>query len=279
MSDPYRSGAAPRDAATVVLLRDGEEHGSIGPEVLMVKRNRGASFMADAHVFPGGRLEESDGGDFAFAAAREAFEEAGVLLAVDEQGRAADNLDPAWLEAGRIAVGKGEVSFNDLLAQKRLQADTSGYLYFARWITPPTEPRRFDARFFVARVPPRQEALADHAGEVVDFRWDTPARFLEAQARGEIQLPPPTLWHLTDLSQFEDVEDALAWARNRTVIPVRPKLTAIDGVVMIVLPWDPDYAAIPVAEGEPLAPDSPVAGPITRYVLHDGHWVGKSKKR
>ena len=52
------------------------------------------------------------------------------------------------------------------------------------------------------------EALPDRAGEVVDFRWDTPARFLEAQARGEIQLPPPTLWHLTDLSQFENTD---AW--------------------------------------------------------------------
>src|SRR5438128_1972662 len=146
MTDPYRTGAAPRDAATVVLLRDGEEHGSIGPEVLMVKRNRGASFMADAHVFPGGRVEESDRGDLAFAAAREAFEEAGVLLAVDEAGRPAEGLDPAWIEEGRIAVGKGEVTFADLLARRKLRADTSGFLYFARWITPPTEPRRFDAR-------------------------------------------------------------------------------------------------------------------------------------
>src|SRR5438552_13681160 len=174
MSDPYRTGAAPRDAATVVLLRDGEEHGSIGPEVVMVKRNRGASFMADAHVFCGGRVEESDGGDLAFAAAREAFEEAGVLLAVDEQGRLAENLDAAWIEQGRSAVGKGEIAFADFLLQKKLRADTSGFVYFARWITPPTEQRRFDARFYLARVPPKLEALADRAGEVVDFRWDTP---------------------------------------------------------------------------------------------------------
>ena len=62
--------AEPRPAATVVLLRPGAS----GPEVLMVRRHRGSSFMADAYVFPGGRVETSDGegeAAFAVAAARE----------------------------------------------------------------------------------------------------------------------------------------------------------------------------------------------------------------
>src|SRR3954464_11589180 len=107
-----------RDAATVVLLRDGPG-GS--PEVLLVQRNRGAVFMADAHVFPGGRIDASDGGDFALASAREAFEEAGVLLAADAQGHTPSLVGEAWVTAARHAVQKHELSFQDLLAQRGLR--------------------------------------------------------------------------------------------------------------------------------------------------------------
>ena len=48
----------PRPAATVVLLRAGAR----GPEVLMVRRHRGSSFMADAYVFPGAFLKEATPG-------------------------------------------------------------------------------------------------------------------------------------------------------------------------------------------------------------------------
>src|ERR1700675_3175323 len=105
---------APRPAATVVVLRDSAS----GPEVLMVRRTRGASFMADAYVFPGGRVEPSDGeGEAAFpvAAARELREEAAITI------------------------------------------DSSALVFFAHWITPSAEPKRFDARFFVAALPPGQE--------------------------------------------------------------------------------------------------------------------------
>lgn len=260
-----------RDAATLVLLRDGAG----GVEVLMVRRQRAASFMADAFVFPGGRTEPDDGGDFALSAAREAFEEAGVLLAVDEAGAPARTRDAAWVEEARRAVHKGDKRFGALLAEQGLRVDTSGCRYFARWVTPSTEPRRFDARFFLARMPPDQDARPDASGEVVDFRWDRPQGFLAMHDRGEIKLPPPTLWHLADLTRFATVDDALAWAKRDEVIVVRPKLWAFDGAITIVLPWDRDYAGIDVPESAPLSPDSPVAGPITRYVLEDGLWIGK----
>jgi len=218
----------PRQAATVILLRDGET----GPEVLLVKRARGAAFMAEAHVFPGGRLDESDGGDHARAAAREAAEEAGVAL------------------------------------------DPSQFVYFARWVTPPTEPRRYDTRFFAARLPDGQVARPDPSGEVVDFRWAPPAEFVAMQQRREIQLPPPTRWHLGDLARARTVDEALAWARSRTPVAVRPKLVPLGASLAILLPWDPDYAAAPVAEGEPIDPSHPVVSqPITRFVLDEGHWV------
>src|SRR5262249_11371062 len=96
------SPPAPRPAATVVLLQPGAH----GPEVLMVRRTRAASFMADAYVFPGGRVDPEDGDgepSFAVAAARELREEVNL------------DVDPAAL------------------------------VPFARWITPSHEPKRFDA--------------------------------------------------------------------------------------------------------------------------------------
>jgi 8-oxo-dGTP pyrophosphatase MutT (NUDIX family) len=96
--------ATPRDAATVVLLRDQGD----GIEVYLVKRSRTVDFMAGAHVFPGGRLDKADSSASAcsllsaaavslqerlgeplpamqaaglyVAAIRETFEEAGLLF-------------------------------------------------------------------------------------------------------------------------------------------------------------------------------------------------------
>ena len=278
-SGPGPDKKAVRPAATIVLLRDGEA----GPEVLMVQRARGAVFMADAYVFPGGRLDESDGGDYALAAAREAFEEAGVLLALDATGRYqrtdTGTEDAAWIEPTRAALVGGKERFADVLAAHGLRLASEDFVLFARWITPPTESRRFDANFFIARVPPGQLARPDAAEEVVSFRWDSPRAFLDEQLAGKLKLPPPTIWHLTDLAAHATVDAALAWARRCVVYPVRPKLTAIDGVVMILLPWDPAYATAPVGadEGEALAKDHPVARQaITRYELDDGRWVPKS---
>jgi 8-oxo-dGTP pyrophosphatase MutT (NUDIX family) len=268
MADPAPTPI--RQAATVVLLRDGAGG---APEVLLVQRNRGAVFMADAHVFPGGRIDDSDGGDFALASAREAFEEAGVLLAVDAEGRSPDLRGAGWLREARHAVQKGDVDFSTFLAGRGLRFDSGQLAYFARWITPPTEARRFDARFFLARVPEHQEGAPDPAGEVVDFHWAPPARFLALQAAGRIKLPPPTLWHLADLAGHVTVEAALRWARSRTIIAVRPKLAPWQGRVSIVLPWDPDYARVPVDEGEAIAADHPVVTqPTTRFVLDEQLW-------
>lgn len=268
-----------RPAATVVLLRESAR----SPEVLMVQRNRGAAFMADAHVFPGGRLDERDGGDYVLAAAREAFEEAGVVLAVDAEGRAPrideDREHHGWIEPGRLAVCGGTEDFTALLGAHGLRVDPARFAYFARWITPPSESRRFDARFFLARVPDGQTGARDAAGEVVDYGWATPGELLERHARGGIKLAPPTIWHLTDLARCPTVDAAETWARSRTVCAVRPKYTTWQGEPMILLPWDRDYLAAPepVEQGEePIGPAHPVATEVSRFVVVDGRWVGRS---
>jgi 8-oxo-dGTP pyrophosphatase MutT (NUDIX family) len=223
--------AQPRPAATVVLLRPG----AAGPEVLMVRRHRGSSFMADAYVFPGGRVEPSDGeGDaaFAVAAARELAEEANVVV------------DPAAL------------------------------VPFARWITPSAEGKRFDARFFVASAPADQIARHDSV-ETVDSLWATPADVLARYERGELKLPPPTIRNLEDLAVHVTVDAALAWARGCVVAPILPKLVPLADTVAIVLPWDPEYAALP-GEGMVIDPTHPVARPPSRFVLSEGRWWGRS---
>jgi 8-oxo-dGTP pyrophosphatase MutT (NUDIX family) len=189
-----------RPAATVVVLRDSPA----GPEVLMVRRTRGASFMADAYVFPGGRVEPSDGeGEAAFpiAAARELKEEASIEI------------------------------------------DPSSLVLFAHWITPSAEPKRFDARFFVGALPPGQEARHDTV-ETVDSLWATPAEVLRRYQAGELKLPPPTIRNLEDLSSHPTVDAALAWARARPIAPILPKLVPIDATIAIVFPWDPEYPSL-----------------------------------
>ncbi|HWE27926.1 MAG TPA: NUDIX domain-containing protein, partial [Polyangia bacterium] len=228
---PPAALAPARPAATVVVLRDGAG----GPEVLMVRRHRGSSFMADAYVFPGGRVEPSDGeGDaaFAVAAARELAEEANVVV------------DPAAL------------------------------VPFARWITPSAEGKRFDARFFVASAPADQIARHDSV-ETVDSLWATPADVLARYERGELKLPPPTIRNLEDLAVHVTVDAALAWARGCVVAPILPKLVPLADTVAIVLPWDPEYAALP-GEGMVIDPTHPVARPPSRFVLSEGRWWGRS---
>lgn len=291
------SPALPHDAATVVLLRDGAASASGALEALMVRRKKGAAFMADAFVFPGGRVDDEDdvghpvvgsdaidprtiaeaGGDrahavtLAIAAIRELFEEAGVLLAVDGRGAlVSDNLTPEIVD-GRRAVHDGTRGLRELAAELDLWLPVDALTFFARWITPETEARRFDARFYLARMPPGQTAAHAEA-ELCEHRWATPQQLLSDPS---VSLPPPTRWHLDDLARHATVEQALAWARARPVATVRPKLVAIDGAPAIVLPWDPEYPSFP-GENFVIAGDHPTAGPITRFLLIDGRWVGRA---
>ncbi|MFZ1153767.1 MAG: NUDIX hydrolase [Solirubrobacteraceae bacterium] len=67
----------PRQAATVILLRGGEDT----LEVLLVKRTEKARFMGGVWVFPGGAVDDGDGDSAHRAAAvRELSEEASVVL-------------------------------------------------------------------------------------------------------------------------------------------------------------------------------------------------------
>ncbi len=222
------SGPEPevQDAATVIVARDAAE----GPLVFMVRRSARAAFLPDLYVFPGGRVDPADRADaaalltgsagavdpvYALTAARETFEEVGLLFA--DRPVAA----PALL-AARRALLAGETSFAEALRALGVAVDAARLHYFSNWITPKGEyARRFDTRFFVARAPRDQIAEAD-AAEVTDGRWLAPREALAAHERGEIGLIFPTIKHLERIAPYATVDALLEFARTKPVVTVAP---------------------------------------------------------
>jgi len=210
-----------RDAATVMLVRDGRD----GLEVFMVRRSLRLVFAGGAHVFPGGAVDDSDrplNGDpglaFKVAAVRECFEEAGFLLAVDGTGHLVRLDDPATAERfshHRHEIATGERSLADVCAAEGLRLATDTMHYVSRWITPEGGPRRFDTRFFVCAAPERQTPVHD-AQETIAHEWARPADVLTRHGDGAVDLMTPTQRSLQWLAGFDLVDDALAAAAAGT---------------------------------------------------------------
>lgn len=231
-----------RPAATVMVVRDGGAPGDGPLEVLLLLRHPGSVFAADAWVFPGGAVDLADdtrlvghgptdeeasaalglpSGGLAFfvAAARECFEEAGLLL-TGSPGPPND-LDAARFARLRRDVNAGRRSFAEALAEENLALDLSGMRYVSHWITPPGEARRFDTRFFVAAAPPGQVATHD-ATETVESVWTTPAQALERHAAGEIHLVRPTVKSLQALAGFPSAAAVLSFPFSHPLSPEPP---------------------------------------------------------
>ena len=238
----------PRPSSTVILLREeqgGPEPG-LGPfSVLMLERHGSIAFPG-AHVFPGGIVDAADAdapgarlpeaqewappghGDrppdalpYWVAAARELFEEVGILLAARGETLLEGPLPPAVV-ALRTRLHAG-VPLPRLLADVGLRLATEQLLSFARWITPIANPRRWDTRFLVGRTPPGQDPVVDGT-ETVSCRWYTPRAALDAYLAGTIVLIPPTVRTLDDLARFASVDAVLADASRRVVRAVTPEL-------------------------------------------------------
>ena len=225
--------------------------------------------MGGAYVFPGGRVDEADrafGEAHAFhaAAVRELFEEAGILLA---RVRGADGFNVDNAEAAvrfssyRHSLAEGSTTLREVLQKEELEPDFGALQWFAHWITPEIEIKRFDTRFFVTVVPAEQEAVHDDR-ETTHGEWMDPERAVERCRRDEIALPPPTWTTLRALARFATVDDVMAWARARTVVPVQPGFIRNEQVTMLTLPGDPTY---PSMEGF----DTPEE---TRFILANGRW-------
>ncbi len=195
----------PRPAATVVLLRPGPD----GLEVLLTRRPPSMAFAPDMFVFPGGAVDDEDTepallarGDpgavpAEVAAIRELFEEAGVLLATG--GSVAER------SAARVALVRGETTFRAVVEALDLRLATALLTPLSRWVTPPSMPRRFDARFYAAAFP-ANAAVTYEGEEVVDDVWLRPAEALEAMAEGRLAMWLPTSSTLQQLEHAGSIE-------------------------------------------------------------------------
>jgi len=249
-----------RPAATLVLTRDTAE----GLQVLLLQRTWDAVFLPGYYVFPGGAVDAQEplarehalgpadaqisqimsldegGADYMLAAVRECFEEAGILVAVDENGAVIDAEHPVHAE--RQAVFKGERSLAQLCLQHGLSIPLDRLAYLSHWITPPGPPRRFDTRFFVTAAPPAQQASHDGI-ETIDHVWINPARALEEHRNGDRLLGLPTIRTLRVLSSF-DTTDALmryAHANPPEPYPDQPWPAVKKGEPVMLEPGSPAY--------------------------------------
>jgi len=210
--------AIPKDAAAIILLKDKSD-----PKMFWVKRNPKLMFMGGFHAFPGGQLDKEDSAisvtdcdseDAAAmraCAAREFFEETGVLIA-----RGIERLPPDQIASMREAVGAKHNSFRQLLEQHDLQIDGSRLETAGRWVTPPFAPRRFDTWFFLAWLEDTQEPVVE-PGELESGEWIRPADALTRWQRGEIIMAPPTLYIIRTLAAYAKRPDELGQAL--TAIP------------------------------------------------------------
>lgn len=169
-------------------------------------------------------------------ALRELFEEAGVLFAATRQGFAVDiaATDHERLTMERVAVRRGELSFADFLKAHDWYADARSLTLFSHWITPRTEPRRYNTHFFLAVAPADQAALAD-AFETHDGLWLSPSTALERWRAGRMHLVYPTIKHLIRLEAFESVDSALQFARSKPVLTIVPAECAGDFKIPVSL--------------------------------------------
>ena len=232
--DPSWVVPAPRDSATVVLLRDVAD----GFEVFVLRRVSSMAFAAGMHVFPGGVVEPGDvevpwhpGADpdptrlsaspgvaraLVAAAVRETFEECGALLATDGDGRA-----PGADEAARVGVLDGSIDFASLLRERGLAVDGQALQAWDHWVTPEVEPRRYDTRFFVAALPPGEHAV-DVGGEADRVRWVRPELAVSECVAGRMPMLPPTFAVLESLRPFASSAEVLAAAPARVLRPLMP---------------------------------------------------------
>ncbi len=255
-----------RPAATVLLLRDG----SLGPEAFLLQRTKRAAFLAGAHVFPGGALDKADqdprvlrrvaglndagaserlglpSGGLAYwvAAVRECFEEAGILLAEGEDGRALDAQQAARLAQYRGMLHAGKLAFAEFLERERLVLRARDLAYFGHWITAPGRARRFDTRFFLALAPEGQDGSHDGT-ELIASLWLRPQEALEREASGAMDLVFATKNTLADLTRFARARDALEHAREAEVETNRACWAlGADGAQALFRRRDPQYFEI-----------------------------------
>ncbi len=230
--------APPRAAATVVLLRP--------PLEVYLQQRHATMVFGGQHAFPGGGVDLSDRptlirNDWATrlgvsaeaaaavvgAAARELFEEAGVLLAgpVEQPDRTVGDVStPDW-ETDRAAVAQHEMTLAGVLQRRGLRLRDDLLLPWTRWLTPEFEARRFDTWFFVALLPDGQTAR-DVSGEASRTTWISP------EAANGLAMLPPTRSMLDDVRAYSSLDEIVAASAHRDASGIR--MPHAEGEVLIL---------------------------------------------
>lgn len=247
-STPATDPLVPRPAATVMLVRDGQADGI---EVFLMRRHSAMDFVAGVMVFPGGGVDNRDrNADVAWhgpdrqwwagrfgvdaelaealvcAAARETFEESGVLFAgpADDPDLLVD--DASVYREQRAALEDKSLSFGEFLRSEKLVLRADLLRPWANWVTPKEErTRRYDTFFFVGALPQGQLADGDNT-ETDKADWVTPQAALDDFAEGRSFLLPPT-WTQLDALNGRSVAEVLAVERK--IVAVEPSLDAKKG--------------------------------------------------
>jgi 8-oxo-dGTP pyrophosphatase MutT (NUDIX family) len=238
-----------RPASTVVLLRDTDQ----GVSTFLMRRTSTMAFAAGMHVFPGGRIDDVDlqveidfvgelpdparmtaEADLArgliIGAVREVFEETGVLLAVDDSGRA-PRVDDAW-ESDRQEVLRDSSHLVQVLRKRNLAIDAGLLPLWGHWITPEVEERRYDVRFFAAVVPEGHE-VRDVSGEADRVLWVRPDQALADYAAGTLAMLPPTAVTLEELVHLPSTEYLAEQAAARDIRPLMPRARMSDDGTLV----------------------------------------------
>lgn len=250
--------AEPRDAATVVLLRDGSSPAQGRLEIHLMRRQTTMAFAAGMAVFPGGGVDERDlEADIGWAgppvedwaatlqttvrgaralvcaAVRETFEECGVLLAGDAEGRVlSDTAGDGW-EQDRALLADHTHSLADVLRARRLVLRTDLLRAWSRWTTPEFERRRYRSWFFLAVLPEGQQTR-DVSTEAARVEWiSVEDAIRRADSRDMLMLPPQYSTCL-DLYGFSGVKELLAARWSPEIIA--PTVGIDDHGALLVLP-------------------------------------------
>lgn len=279
-----------KDAATVVLVRPAKAGGW---EIFLARRHQKQAFMAGAYVFPGGQLEGNDSGPqlenyiktadvfdpcrllqdsslpkekalgFFIAAIRETFEEAGILLGGSATGKFVSFYDEKVFKRFndyRRELNTSQITLAEIARKEKILLFPDTLIPYAHWITPEFERMRFNARFFLAKLPPDQTPVAD-AVELTESLWVTPQKALELQRERKILLMPPTLKTIEELSAFSEIDELFKAAKEKIIYPVLPQLAGNS----LKLPHDPEYSI--EAYKRPPKPSEP-----SRILAENGVW-------
>ena len=236
-----------------------------GFEIFMVKRSSRSPF-GSLYVFPGGKLDpedsendlysycegmndeeaskqlgiEDNGLSFWIACIRECFEEVGVLLANPD--------DPIMQNTKKLSklrekLNNKEIFFKDICISESLRLRAKNIVPCAHWITPAIEPKRFDTRFFLAKV--NVEQLASHDGfELTESFWIKPEDALAKLQNGEMSMILPTIKNIEKLAEFSSSEEAFNYFQglgDNAIPPILPKFIKKDEEWIGFLPGEEGY--------------------------------------